>query len=308
MKLQELEEKIRRMVSSGRRQSILLNTPVDWNRLCSSLDVIGDSQLAIESYSQFYSLKDLGASYLLIYGIMQTLLLQQDAVILIAESLGFKVKLPKKLSQIRVIRNSTAGHPAKQSEKGVETSSFITRYSLNPMGFQLMTSFSNGSDSVIKTISIPRLIETQSQFLCEMLEMILAELEREEMEHKEKHNAIKLTEVFPQTLGYHISKIFESTMPHGYFSLGTPNLEMVAECLERFKSELVKRGEWGVYDSIDSLFELIEYPLNRLKAYFERNDPMNEKDAYIYTSFLSQQVKALEVIAQDIDREYERAE
>ena len=97
MSIQSLEDRIRGFINSGRRQSILLKTPDAWNKLCSSLDLIGDTQLAIESYPQLHNVKDDGASYLIVYGILQALLLQQNAAKHIGDSLGIKVKLPKDL-------------------------------------------------------------------------------------------------------------------------------------------------------------------------------------------------------------------
>jgi len=80
---------------------------------------------------------------------------------------------------------------------------------------------------------------------------------------------------------------------------------MIASCIESFKNELSLRGEWGVYESIDYHYELIDYPLKRLEAYFKGDDAMNEKDAYIFASFLSSQLKSLQEIAKDLDEQYE---
>ena len=66
-----------------------------------------------------------------------------------------------------------------------------------------------------------------------------------------------------------------------------------------------KHHALGAYESIDYHYELIEYPIKRLEAYFEGNDDMNEKDAYIFASFLSEQVKSLEDIAKELDEKYE---
>jgi len=75
--------------------------------------------------------------------------------------------------------------------------------------------------------------------------------------------------------------------------------------MDAFKQELTKRDEWGVYDSINYHFELLEYPLSRLKEYFNGNDPMDEKDAYIFASFVSTQIGELNDIAHELDNEYE---
>ena len=135
----KLESRVRDFINSTRRQFILLKKSADWNTLCSALDIVGDTQLAIDSYPQFHKTKDDGAIYLLIYGILQGLLLQQNAAKNIGRVLGFKVKLPKQLNDIRVIRNGAAGHPMSQKENGLSRSCFISRGTILPKSFQLMT-------------------------------------------------------------------------------------------------------------------------------------------------------------------------
>lgn len=304
-KIHELENQIRDFINSARRQSNLLNDSAVWNKLCSSLDLIGDTQIAIDAYPQLFNVKEEGISYLIIYGILQTLLLQQDAAKHIGEALDIKVKLPKPLEKIRVIRNSAAGHPGYQKENGLSKSSFITRMSISPTSFELMTVYSGNEEYEMSHVSIPSLIETQQIYLSEILTKVVAELEREEMKHREMHKDKKLIDIFPPTISYHFSKIYESTHSRDRFSLGTPNLKMIAGYLESFKSELSLRGEWGVYESIDYHYDLIDYPLKRLESYFKGDDDMNEKDAYIFASFLSSQLKSLQEIARDLDEQYE---
>jgi hypothetical protein len=305
MNAQDLEERIREFINTGRRQSSLLKDSAAWNKLCSSLDIVGDTQLAIEAHPKLCRVKGDGESYLIVYGVLQAMLLQQDAIKHIGNALNIKVKLPKQLEDIRVIRNSAAGHPAHQKENGLSKSSFITRMSLSPASFQLTTVYSGDKDYEFHQISIPSLIETQEQYVYEVMLGVVKELERQEMEHRKKHQETKLADSFPQTTRYHISKIIEATSSSDRYPLGGANIKMIEGFLDAFKQELTKREEWGVYDSINYHFELIEYPLGRLKGYFNGNDPMNEKDAYIFASFVSAQVDELKTIAQELDNEYE---
>lgn len=304
MTVENLEDRIREFINSGRRQATLLKNLTTWNKLCSSLDIVGDTQLAIRSHSQLQDIKDEGASYLIIYGTLQAMLLQQDAVKHIGDALDIKVKRPKELENIRVIRNSSVGHPAHQTENNLSKSSFIVRTSISPNGFQLMIVYSGDREYEFQNISIPKLIKTQEQYIIEVLLKVINELERQEVEHRKKHRENKLVDSFPSTTNYHISKIFESTSNPNEFPLGSANIKMIESFLDNFKQELNKRSEWGIYDSINYHYELIEYPLKRLAAYFACSDNMNERDAYIFTSFIADQVKKLEQIAQELDDEY----
>lgn len=305
MSVHELEGRIREFINSGRRQASLLKDSVAWNKLCSSLDIIGDTQLAIEAHPKMDGVKSDGESYLIVYGILQAMLLQQDATKHIGNALNIKIKLPKKLKDIRVTRNSAVGHPAHQKENGLSKSSFITRMSISPMSFQLMTVYSDNKEYEFRQISIPSLIKIQEEYISNVLSGVIQELERQDMEHREKHKETKLVDAFPQTIRYNIGKIFESTSSPDMFPLGEINVKMIESFLEKFKQQLADREEWGVYDPINYHYELIEYPLIRLKAYFNRNDSMNEKDAYIFASFVSKQVEELKDIAQELDNEYE---
>jgi len=211
MDARKLEDRIREFINSGRKQALLLKDSAAWNKLCSSLDIVGDTQLAIEAHPKFRSTKGDGESYLIVYGVLQAMLLQQDAIRHIGNALNIKVKLPKQLEDIRVIRNSAAGHPAHQKENGLSKSSFITRMSLSSESFQLMTVYSGDKDYEFSQISIPSLIKTQDQYVCEVMSGVVQELEKQEMEHRKRHKEIKLADSFPHTISYHISKIIEAT-------------------------------------------------------------------------------------------------
>lgn len=307
MKIAQLEERIREFINSGRRQSTLLQDSSGWNKLCSSLDLIGDTELAILSYPSLCTTQDYGSSYLIVYGILQTLLLQQDAAKNIGDSLGIKVKLPEPLENIRIIRNSAAGHPGQQKENRLSKSCFIIRMSISPTSFELMNVYSDDKDDGMTHVSIPQLIQTQNQYLGEVLEKVTTELERQEIEHRNKHRDTKLVNLFPHTLSYDFSKVFEATYRSERFCLGSLHLKIIKECVEKFKSELSKRGEWDISESINYHYDKITYTLTELEQYFEGtgNSKLNDKDAYIFTSFLREQVRCLENIAAEIDEEYE---
>ncbi|EGR0026365.1 hypothetical protein AB6H46_22515 [Vibrio alginolyticus] len=304
--VRKLESEIRDYINVSRRQFQIMGNKANWNKLCSALDLVGDTELAIEAYPNLCSTRSDGASYLVVYGILQTLLLQQDAAKHIADALGLKkIKRPKQLDEIRIIRNSAAGHPTSQKENGSYKSCFISRFSLSPVSFQMVTSFSNSSEPKFTTVSIPSLLEVQGKYIAELLEQVVDELKKQEMEHRLMHKDNKLEDSFPQTLSYHLGKIYEATYTRQSFALGKVNLSTVSNVLESFKSALEARSEWGVYDSVNFHYEQLEYPLQQLELYFDGESTFNEKDAYIFASFVEKQFDELIEIAKDIDKEYE---
>ncbi|EGR4437022.1 hypothetical protein DDN22_18455, partial [Vibrio cholerae] len=184
-------------------------------------------------------------------------------------------------------------------------SCFISRFSLSPVSFQMVTSFSNSSEPKFTTVSIPSLIQIQAKYIAELLEQVVDELKKQETEHRLMHKDNKLEDSFPQTLSYHLSKIYEATYTKQSFALGKVNLATVSQVLENFRDALESRSEWGVYDSVNFHYEQLKYPLEQLELYFDGESTLNEKDAYIFASFVEKQFDELIEIAKDIDKEYE---
>ena len=92
----------------------------NWDRICSSSDIINDTICAIESYVKSdYPDEDIGLQYIFIYGLLQALYLQQDAVRNLFKVLHkcyprdqkFLYELSDELEEVRKLRNETTGHP-----------------------------------------------------------------------------------------------------------------------------------------------------------------------------------------------------
>ncbi|NKC12655.1 MAG: hypothetical protein GKR94_10770 [Gammaproteobacteria bacterium] len=73
-RIAQLEGAIRDRINKRRLQSLLLEHTEDWNVLCSALDVIGDTELALDAYLGHSPIQDIGLQYLHVYGALQLLL------------------------------------------------------------------------------------------------------------------------------------------------------------------------------------------------------------------------------------------
>ena len=71
--ISELEQRIRDFINRTPKQDELLRDSKAWNQICSSLDVIGDTDVALGAYDKAPPTDDAGATYLLIYGVLQAL-------------------------------------------------------------------------------------------------------------------------------------------------------------------------------------------------------------------------------------------
>ena len=75
-------------------------------------------------------------------------------------------------------------------------------------------------------------------------------MDEAEMKHRSEHRDEKLQGVFPDVLPYYFSKISEAIDNPTYLPLGvmhvnsSPNVYTLKKLLE-------KRGEWGIYDSVN---------------------------------------------------------
>lgn len=302
-------QEIRDFINKPRKQFNLIKNRKFWNQLCSSLDVIEDSDLAIDTYINSEFGKDDGEKYLRLYGVLQALFLQQDAVTNLCESLGLPNNLiaNPKLRKIRDIRNDSIGHPSKRGN--YKSYHYISRVSITKSKFQLISDYENNK-TTFRDILVIDLIQEQRKYLSKILKKVIKVLEAEEKVHKEKFKMDKLETVFPDTLLYYIEKIFENIGKLDHAELGLVHVKLVKKVMDKLKRTLQKRGiEIDTYDSIKFLYELLEYPIIELELYFNKltakEEPrINDKTAYIFTYFIKDKLYELKEIAKEIDDEY----
>lgn len=76
---------------------------------------------------------------------LQALILQQDAVSHIADSLDLEYAEDEQLHDIRETRNNAAGHPSRRGRKPGHAFNHVVRWSLSAHNFELMTFVDFGS-------------------------------------------------------------------------------------------------------------------------------------------------------------------
>lgn len=307
MSITELEDEIRNYINHPRRQYLLLQDSGIWNKLCSALDVIGDTELAVDAYLSTDMGGSDGEAYLIVYGILQVLLVQQDAYKKISEALDLPIKKDKTLEKIRIIRNDSIGHPMISNEKKRSKSSFIVRSSLCKGSFELMTVYSDETPELFQSVNIQKLIEDQKSNLSALLKLVVERLREEEMAHKEQFSDKKLSSAFPQTIGYYFQKIYQATRGERDHPFGAMHIKLVKECIQQFESMIKERGPMEAYDSITYQLDMLNYPIEQLEMYFSETieSKLNSDDAYIFTHFVQSEMTTLQSIAKEIDEEYE---
>jgi hypothetical protein len=303
----EQENQIRKLINNPQKHYKLRQDKALFYQLCSSLDIIEDTEDAIAAYTEEDFGQDKSLLYLAVYGLLQAIYVQQDAVINLCEALGIKDDIHNypKLNEIREIRNDTAGHPTKRDRKKGKPNSYhhISHITLNKSGFTLASYFSDGSNAQFRDIKTSELIIEQRKFISSILTTLINGLEAEEKAHKEKFRMEKLIEIFPETLGYDFEKLFEGISRDEYAELANNNLKNIMDVVNKFRDS-VKRRNMDFYERLQDDFELIEYAAANLGKYFHGRNGVENLAAQIYAYFLQNKVDALKEYAKIIDDEY----
>lgn len=314
----ELMRDIRDMVNEPRQRDIVMSNARAWNMLCSAMDAIEDTDLAIEAYLQIvqnhetdtdsYALGK-GYAYLLCSGAMQTLYAQEDAVITLCKCLDVvydKDSYPE-LKEVRSIRNATVGHPVNW-EWGKKSTKII-QHSLNAAGFEMFV-FSDGHEFETSYVSVPKLVSDQRKCLEAVLQKVIDEMRDRERKHREKFRDVKLAAILNSNMLYFFEKICEATYCRDCVVTGIAALETLAEHLSKVEQALNARGiELKTYDVIEHYYDMLAYPIDKLRAYYrsieDRRQPeFDDRTAYIFAFFICEHFRKLEAILQEIDEEY----
>ena len=247
-----------------------------------------------------------------VYGTLQALLVQQDAVEHLAESLEIPYdpdpNAVQELDEIRDIRNDSIGHPTKRDRNKDKTVrfNFISRISIGNQGFGLGTSYSDGRQDYFKDINIPNLITTQRSILRGVLVKVIHKLEEQEMEHRKEFADQKLADAFHPSLNYLLRKMREAAGPSGDVRLGSINVDYILKFIGEFKTKLAEREIFEAYEGLTYDLELVDYPLQELRKYFSNPDEthIDQRDASIFAYFAEKQTQKLLEMAKELDEEY----
>ena len=309
LSIEQQISQIRDLINKPRKQHLLLGNNRLWNQLCSSLDVVQDTDIAMEAYLGNAFPQGEGEKYIRVYGILQVLVVQQDAARHLIASLGLPALIHAALGEIKYIREiriESIGHPTEKRTKGGHSYHFISRATMHKEGFQLMSCRPN-KQFEFKDINIPGLIAKQRQAISGILSQVLGELKKQEQAHKEKFKDESLADIFGKNQRYIVSKVWESIHSDQYpASLGLMHIELIQKSLGSLKQALEKRDLWGAYDSIKYIYEELQFPISEVEKYFRGEDvtASARKRAEVNFFFVDKHLEELEQIAKEIDEEY----
>jgi hypothetical protein len=300
------EQELRNLINAPRRHWLLRRDPHRFNQVCSALDVIGDTEMALDAYlSKEHQHASTGQRYLDIYGVLQVLVVQQDAVEHSAQALGIEYKPDPQLREIRETRNDSVGHPTRRGEPPGRAFNFIAQVSMSWKGFQLGTATPQ-RDLRVKQVGLPELIGKQREVLASALARVVELVVREEADHRQRFRAQPLASAFPYTLGYAMEKLAEEIRGDRALGMGSWYVQRFHDAVTGFEQRLIERQELPpIQDAFDYHAGPARHALVRLDEFFAGAAPyLTADDAEVFRAYLQMHIEGLEALAREIDEEY----
>lgn len=302
-----LSKEIRDILNHPWKRELLFQNKVKWNKIWASLDTFDDTQEAIDYYLKLDKFGPHNGGYLFIYGVLQAINLQQDALnnlhsALFDKKINWKIEYPE-LYKIREHRNDSIGHPTKRGDD--KSFHMIGRNTISNRGFTLASYFpKSGDKSKFEDINVIECVKSQTELLKVILSNTMSKLTNEFKEHKNKFKGDKIRDVIPNTYDYHISKLFE----HAYrdYPIVDTNFKMIKETIDKIKIEVEKRYfKINALQGLEDTLNLIQYILKRLETKLIKNKISDENELRIFIQSLRQNSKELFEMIDKIDSEFE---
>ena len=281
----------------------------NWNKLWSAFDNIQDTQTAINEY-----LVDGKFSKLATYGVLQALVVQQDALKHLEEAIGIPPldfnKHPK-LLDIRRVRVESIGHPTKTTkkrDKSLYEDGTITYTSIDPRSSHILeyTVWSNAGPNR-KSINILEAVLEQQTELIKEINRVIIKIKLEERKHVKKFKNKSLAKKLAQT-GYLIGVLYpyEKNRYHSKFSFDT-----LMKIYKDFKKDIEER--YNVKDLTKQGIQIpgiilevqkLEKILPKIEKMISMEGEVDETDLEVYVESLDKSFSTIREMAEEIDREF----
>ena len=283
-----------------------LQNELKYNQTFTSIDLIEDSQIAIQEFENIESDGIGGRSTLLIYGILQSLFVQQDGLYHLYKCIVDSQIKQKDFftlfsfdQEIREVRNDIAGHPTnrKNSEYYFIEKGITSKYKFTYVGYTPEFRKVN--------VDLKSFISKQQDFSERILLFIKNDINKKIEMKKGEHRNKKLIEMI---FGVNRNKqlIYRGIRDKSRNFQGELGISEIKKSIEEIKEELNIRYNKNLPDGISDTFRLIDYIINRLNEWQTNNQLLGNNDAEIFLDSLSNQMKELEEMLIEIDNEFEK--
>jgi hypothetical protein len=304
--IENIFEEIREICNHPWKRELLFQDKIIWNRFWASLDVIEDSQIAIDDYSNLPEFSSNEKGYLYVYGILHALYLQQDALrnlnkALFGQDINFNEEYPE-LHNIREIRNNSIGHPTDRG-KG-KSFHGISRMTIQKKGFQMSSSFPKiGKEDDFEDINILSCIAIQNELLKEILNYTMEKLKTDFEIHKNNFKDKKLIDLVSPNIDYNFSKLYENIDRD--YPLVKNNFDTISKIYKNIKDGIIDRySVLSALSGIELNTEMLDYLFNRLKRDLIEHKIEDKLELRIFIDALKSHFDELKSMIIEIDEEF----
>ena len=276
----------------------------DYERVFTSIDLIEDSQNAIEEFENIPENSIRPRTTLYIYGVLQSMYCQQDGLFHLYRTIINKdiihiyelFELFQFNKEIREVRDDIAGHPVDR-KKGKEfyfiAKGTTSKYDFSYAGYT--PHFRNVN------VNLKQFIKEQNDFVYKILNEIEAEISKKITDQKNKYKAMKLVDTV-NTLNYPIQLIYRGIFDN--YPLTEMGLSEITRKLDQLKTELNLRYNNKMPDSITDIFRLQDYILIKVANWINSKTLQGNLDAEIFMDSFSHQLDELLQILKEIDDDF----
>lgn len=307
--LPEAVRAFREKVNDPLIQSWLMKERLSWDRLCAAMDAIEDTaagQMAYPTASE--SASEVGTRYLLLYGIYQSLVVQQDAVASLRSAVGLETEFKgTRLGEIRRERILAAGHPTNPDRVQGVSAVFVIRAYLGKGRASLLVLRRDGR-SQTEHLDPMALAAEQHRLIAGLVAEAPDELEKRHRGHRELYRASSLKSTLASAQES-MRMIREGLVrdPEGRQEIVEVFLNAVREEIAAFSVQLAARGELSAHEETLALeLDAAFMAISRLERLIPGGLQSKEDlfDAQTFSDRLESIVEGLVEVAKRIDAEY----
>jgi hypothetical protein len=288
-------EKLRTYINESRIKYLLIQNKITFDQLIACMDCIEDTEEAIIDYEGRSTFKD--QDYIALYGLLQVLFVQQDALshlnfTLLKKELKLQEDYPE-LWNIRIIRNLSTGHPTGNRYK---TFNQIVRSSLRKESYRLVTRY-HDKETTSQEINLINLIQVQRKCILQHLDFIVHHMKTEYEKHKNRFKDQPLMSELPPAFDYFITKLYEPDL-----TMAKAHQTLLLNILENVKAGIIVR-----YESLDArisfkyLYDELNFALVRLGELITSS---SHNEINVYATFTKLKFTELKEMITEVDREF----
>lgn len=297
---------IREQINHPWKQELIFSDRIKWDKVCISMDVLEDTQFAIDSFFELPEFSSTNGGYLYLYGLLQAFFLQQDAANNLSQALfgkpyDWKSDYPD-LYLIRELRNDATGHPTSRNND--KSFHYLSQFNLSKHSIELASYFPKEKESLFRKFDLFDLNSKQHKSICELLDSVLNLLKKDLQNHKKKFKSMKLNDLIPNNLPYYITKVNEGI--YNNHPLAEMNFRHLENSYEKIKSELIKRyNTLDVYPGVKLQVKKLDLIFSRIDEWIKNKNLHKNTEAEIFMSSLYEKYKELGQMLKEIDDEFQ---